>query len=107
MIPAQRGRAVVALVLLAGCAPTYQPATLSTLAPRSRLTLTDSSRVEVTLPEVRGDSLHSDSLPAIPVARIARVEAERATSPDDVLGIVAGAVLGFGVFLLVRDRTEQ
>ena len=85
------------LILLMGCAPTYRAATLSTLAPKSRVTLSDSSRVDIRQPEIRKDSLYSQKHAPIPVDSIARVEAEQGASQTAVLGAVAGAILGLVV----------
>jgi hypothetical protein len=67
------------------------------MGPKSRVTLTDSSRVEIKQPEVRGDSLYSATRAAIPLDSISRVEAERGMSQNQMMGAIAGAVLGLVV----------
>jgi hypothetical protein len=93
----------LAIVGLVGCAPSYQPATLSTLAPKTRVILADSSKVDLQQPLLRGDTLFSQNARAIPVDSISRVEAEHGTSTAEVMGIVAGAAIG----LLIANEINK
>lgn len=83
--------------LLVACAPQYQSATLSTLGPKSRVTLADSTRLEIQSPDVRHDTLYSKNARPIPTDSITRVEAERRVNQAGVLAAIAGAIAGLAI----------
>jgi hypothetical protein len=96
------------MLVLTGCATSYEAATPSTLTPKSRVTLLDNTKVKMEQPDVRSDTLigrvcqpvdrngrSTCSSRSIPLDSIAKFE--RDDGSKKTLGTVAGVVIGLGL----------
>jgi hypothetical protein len=102
------GALLVTSLLMMGCITRYEAATVSTLTPKSRVTLLDNTKVKVEQPDVRSNTLigrvcqpvdrngrSNCSTRSIPLDSIAKFE--RDDGSKKTLGTVAAVIIGLGL----------